>query len=119
MTIQRSDPAPACSARRERARPCVTVRPRVLGVQNTHPSRLWSPVRDGQEATWRRAARASADGRGDRPRNRARPSHLAGSARRRAFVATLEGRGGRERPRLWAIALAVVLCLAGAAARAL
>jgi hypothetical protein len=49
----------------------------------------------------------------------ARPSHLAGSARRRAFVATLEGRGGRERPRLWAIALAVVLCLAGAAARAL
>ena len=49
----------------------------------------------------------------------ARPAHLAGSARRRAFIATLEGQGGRERPRLWAVALAIVLCLAGAAARAL
>jgi len=46
------------------------------------------------------------------------PAHLAGSARRRAFFATLEGRGGRERPRLWATALAIVLCLAGAVVRA-
>jgi hypothetical protein len=47
------------------------------------------------------------------------PAHLAGSARRRAFVATLEGQDRRERPRLGAIALAIVLCLAGAAARVL
>jgi hypothetical protein len=49
----------------------------------------------------------------------ARPPWPAGSARHRALVAALEGRGGRERPRLWAMAAAIAGGLAGAAAQAL